>query len=123
MTINEAKERISEEFMSKYREWLKDYAEMTERDYGKKYGWQKNPEIEAKDNLKSVIRFQKYIFSGRWLPEWEKAGYDRETIWQLSREKFLSNQEYSNWNARMTGRTSFYYISQAKAKEIYKAYK
>lgn len=123
MTTAEARAKISEEFMSKFYEWLKDYEEMPYRDYGWKYGWQKNPEVEAKDNIKSLVRFQKYIFSGRWEPEWVRAGYDRNTIWELHREGFLSYQMYSNWNARATGKTDFYYISQKTAKEIYKASK
>lgn len=123
MTTTEARAKISEEFMSRYFEWLKDYEEMADMDYGRKYGWQRNPEIEAKDNMKSLIRFQKYMFSGRWLQEWEKAGYDRKTIWDLNREGFLSYQMYSNWNARASGRTDFYYISQKTAKEIYKGSK
>lgn len=120
MTTTEAKAKICEEFLTRFYEWLDDYAEMPDKEYGRKYGWQKNPEIEATDNIKSLVRFQKYIFQGRYTPEWEKAGYPREIIWQLSRDGFLSNQEYSNWNARATGRTSFYYISQKTAKQIYK---
>lgn len=120
MTTTEARAQISEEFMSMFHGWLQDYAEMPDLDYGRKYGWQKNPEVEAKDNIKSLVRFQKYIFAGRWLPEWEKKGYDRKTIWDLNRDGFLSYQMYSNWNARASGKTDFYYISQKTAKEIYK---
>lgn len=123
MTTAEAKAKIGDEFIRRFYEWLDDYDNMPDREYGRKYGWLKNPEVESKDNIKSLIRFQKYIFSGRWLPEWEREGYERNTIWDLNREGFLSYQEYSNWNARATGRTDFYYISQKTAKEIYKASK
>ena len=123
MTTAEAKERISQEFLSKYREWLTDYADMPNMDYGRKYGWQKNPELTMKDSIKAVTHFQKYIFSGRWLPAWEREGYDRRIIWELNREGFLSYQMYSNWTARHTGKTDFYYISQKNAKEIWKVEK
>lgn len=122
MAVREARVRIAQEFMDKFYEWLDDLDKMPDYEYGRKYGWQKSQKA-IKDNLKGVTTFQKYIFSGRWLPQWERAGYDKSDIWELSREKFLSNVEYSNWEARQTGRTSFYFISQARAKEIYKAYK
>lgn len=121
MTTNEAKEKICAEFIDKFHEWISDYADMPDAEYGRKYGWQKNPEIPAKNDMKSLMRFQKYIFSGMWLPAWEKAGYERNVIWDLHREGFLSYQMYSNWTARHTGRTDFYYISQKTAKDIYKA--
>ena len=124
MTAIEAKERICEEFLAAYREWLADRHELSDMEYGKKYGWQKSERLMSmKDNLQAVSFFQKYIFTGRWLPAWEKVGYDRNAIWDLHREGFLSYQMYSNWQARATGRTDFYYISQKTAKEIYKAAK
>lgn len=121
--VEEARAKIAAEFMSKYREWFDDYHSMQEREYANKYGYGRNPELEVKDNLKAVTMFQKYIFAGRWLPEWEKAGYSKYVLWDLIHAGFLSEQEYSNWNARATGRTNFYYISQRMAKEIYKASK
>ena len=117
----EARERISNEFMDRYRQWLKDYIELNDHDYGWKYGWQKNKNKPVlKDCIKTLMTFQQYIFSGRYLPDWEKSGYDRHVIWQLYHDRFLSNKEYSNWQARSTGRTSLYFISQATAKAIYK---
>lgn len=123
MTTTEARARISEEFMSRFHEWLDDYAEMPDMEYGRKYGWAKNPEVEAKNDMKSLIRFQKYIFSGLWDYQWVKLGYEQRTLWELKKEGFLSYQMYSNWEARATGKTDFYYISQKTAKEIYKASK
>lgn len=122
MATQETKERICNEFMSKYREWLNDAAHMDEYDYSRKYGYKK-PEAEYKDNLKEVTLFQKYFFAGRYLPAWEKAGYDRADIYALHREGFLSYDYDSSWKARQLKKTDFYYISQKTAKEIYKAYR
>ena len=124
MTAAEAKERICREFLDTYREWFSDRLDLTDMEYGRKYGWQKSERLMSlKDNLQAVTFFQQYIFTGRWLPAWEKAGYDRRVIWELSNEGFLSYKYYSNWQARHTGRTDFYYLSQKTAKEIYKAAK
>lgn len=120
MSTNEVKERICQEYIAKYHEWLTDYAEMPDLEYGMKYGWQKNPELIVKDSIKAITYFQKYIFSGRWLPAWEREGYDRRSIWDLNREGFLSYQEYGNWTARATGRTDFYFISQKTARQIWR---
>ena len=123
MTTDEARVKISEEFMNRFYQWIADYAEMPDKDYGWKYGFLKNPNIEAEDSINSLIRFQKYIFNGRWLPDWDRIGYDKHVIWELNREGFLSHQMYSNWTARHSGQTDFFYISQKTAKEIYRASK
>lgn len=122
MTTAEAKENISKEFIGKYNEWLNDLAELPEYEYGKKYGYCK-PETETKDNLKAVELFQKYIFNGRYLPKWEECGYNKQIIWQLYNEGFLSYEYNSSWTARHMGRSDFYYITKATAKAIYKGEK
>lgn len=115
MTASEAKQRIKEEFMQKYYEWLNDYVNLSNHDYGWKYGWQKNGK-QYKDNQSSVIVFVKYMFSAfRTDDEWEKAGYEREVIHQLNREGFLSDTT-RRW-------VRYRYISQATAKQIYKEMK
>lgn len=128
MTGLEAKKAISKEFMEKYYEFVEDVRTKPEndRDFAWKYGYVLTANIKdrfGKDNQTNLVFFQKYIFSGRWLPEWEKIGYAKEIIWQLHRDGFLSYQMYSNWNARASGKTNFYYISQKTAIEIYKDYK
>lgn len=120
--IEEAKAKMESEFMSKYAAWLDDFENLSDRDYGRKYGWTKSKSF-CGDCLKSVVLFQKYIWSGRWMCDWEKAGYDKKVIWQLANEKYLSHSYYSNWHARATGHTDFYYFSQVMAKQIYKAHK
>ena len=122
MTTIEAKQMIGKELIDSFEEWRKDYDEMEDTAFGKKYGWGKG-ENKPKDTFESLKHFMDLIFGGRWLPLWVKAGYPRDVIIELAREKWLSYQEYSNWNARHTGRTEWYYISQRTAREIWKAYK
>lgn len=122
MTTIEAKGKISLELMDSFREWLRDWDELTDSEFGTKYNYGKG-QIKTKYNFEGLKHFMDYEFCGRWLPHWIKEGYPREVIWDLHREKWLSFQEYSNWHARATGRTAFYYISQRTAREIWKEYK
>lgn len=115
MTAAEAKVKISEEFMNKFYEWLEDEKNLSDHDFGWKYGWCK-PKKLHKDNLKAVTAFQTYIFcSYRNNEQWEKAGYERRVIWELCHESFLS-EKMEKWH-------TYYYISQRTAKQIYKEYK
>ena len=124
MEIREAKMQIAKEFISKYTEWLNDYnnPEMLEREYGKKYGWGKDT-VEMKDTQKSMLWFQSHVFSGKYISNWKNDGIDLPTLVELHRSGFLSYDYCSSHRARMLGKTDFYYSNQAKAKEIYKAYK
>ena len=129
--INEAKAMIEKEFIDRFYEFIQDVKTMDTltagAEFSKKYGLFGRDESfkinHSKDTQKNLLWFQANIFSGRWETNWKKAGYDPRTIWLLHRDGFLSLQEYSNGMARATGRTSFYYISQATAKQIYKQYK
>jgi hypothetical protein len=126
MTLEEARKKIEQEFMNKYYEFLKDVTELNDKDFGRKYGVTLSEEGKkkySKDSQASVISFQKNIFCGRYLPHWIEVGFEKHTIWQLHKIGFLSYQWIYNSNAIAMGRTDFYYISQATAKEIYKAYK
>ena len=124
MELKEAKLQIAKEFIDKYLEWLNDYNnhEMPERDYNWKYGWGKGSP-EMKDTQKSMLWFRGHIYSGKYTWSWKEAGIDRCTLVELHRAGFLSYDYCSSYRARMLGKTDFYYISQNKAKEIYKAYK
>ena len=122
MTTIEAKEMISRELINSFLEYIKDWDEMPDFEYGQKYGWGKGSN-KPKLNFEGLKHFMDLIFGGRWLPHWVKAGYPREIIFDLHREGWLSYQQYSNWNARATGRTDWYYIPQRTAREIWKAYK
>ena len=46
MEIKEAKLKIASEFIAKYLEWMNDHnnADMTDSDYGRKYGWGRSAE-------------------------------------------------------------------------------
>lgn len=121
MTINESKLKIAGEFIAKYLEWLADHnnTELSDREYGRKYGWCKHTE-PMKDTQKTMIWFQGHIFSGKYLNQWKAEGIDP---FELYRADFLSYDCCTSHKARMLGKTDFFYISQSKAKEIYKAYK
>lgn len=113
--IEETKAKVSEEFVRRFYEWLKDEAEMSDSDYGRKYGYSK-PKEPHKDNVKAVMVFQKYMFCAcRNLCEWEDKGYNGDAIYELRKQGFLSEQ-LSKWK-------TYYYISQKTAKQIYKEYK
>ena len=116
MTIAEAREAIKKEFMDGYYEWLKDEAEMPEDEYGRKYGWGKGE--THKDNFDSVKVYMEYFFAGRYLPGWERAGYSKEVIRELHSEGFLSYKWYQSYQARIRGKSDFYYISQKVARAI-----
>lgn len=120
MTLEEAKAKIGQELISGFREWLNDLETLPEDEYGRKYGWGKGA-VKQTDSYKSLKVYMEYFFTGRYLHGWVNAGYEKETIYELNREGFLSYQNYSNWKARQTGRTEWYYIPQRTAKEIYKA--
>ena len=122
MTTAEAREAIKKEFMDGFYEWLKDEAEMPEEEYGRKYGWGKGAELH-KDNFDSVKVYMEYIFAGRYLPGWERAGYSKEIIWELHHDGFLSYKWYQSYQARIRGKSDFYYINQKVARQIYKELK
>lgn len=112
MTAAEAQERIKEEFIRRYYEWLDDERNLSDHDYGWKYGWLKGPEPH-RDNQKSVMVFQSYMFCAyRRAEDWEDQGIPRQLIWQLVREGFLSEE--------LKKRTTYYFISQRTAKALYK---
>ena len=115
MTTDEARTKISEQFISGYYEWLDDIKKLSDHDYGWKYGWGK-PQTEIKDNQTAIIKYQKFM-NCLWgtSKTWESRGYERQLVWSLVREKFLSEQ--------LKKRETYYYISQNTAKQIYKAHK
>lgn len=118
MTLPEAKEKISRELMEGFHDYLRDWDDLPNDEYGRKYGWGKGT-VRPKDTFESLKSYMDLIFGGRWLPGWVKAGYPREVIIELHHEKWLSYQEYSNWRARHTGHTDWYYIPQRTAREIW----
>lgn len=120
MTTAEAKTKITEEMHEGFLEWLKDLEGMSENDFGKKYGWIMNKEKQYGFDLRSFLVYREYFFLGRYIPYWEKAGYERQAIYDLHKEKWLSYTYYSNWKARASNRTEWYFIPVRTAKEIWK---
>lgn len=126
MDTKEAKMIIAKEFIVKYLEWLRDYndTELADKDYGWKYGWRRGAVAEMKDTQKSMLWFLGHIYRGRYIQGWKKEhGFDLQLLVALNREGFLSYDFCTSTRARLMGQADFYYISQNKAKEIYKAYK
>lgn len=118
MTAQEARQAITREFINGFHEWLKDEKEMPDSEYGRKYGWGKGTVLHT-DNYKSFTVYIDNFFGGRYLPGWVRQGYDREVIWELQREGFLSYKSYTNWDARMRGLTDWFYINRRTAWAIY----
>lgn len=111
MTILEAKTKLTSEFIARYNEWFADLSNLSDTDYGKKYGWAK-PEKATKKNQASFLYFGKFIFSayGEFI-EWVNAGYDRELIFALNENGFLGCKT-KDWK-------KYFFISQAAIKQIY----
>ena len=129
MTIEEARKKIEQEFIDRYYEFLEDMKNTKEEDkeFGRKYGFYfvdaERIKKYRKDNQTTLMYFQREVFCGRWSQKWNAEGIDNRTLWALKESGFLSYKYYCNRNARATGCQEFYYINQATAKEIYKAYK
>jgi len=110
---------IKLEFIRRYGNWLVDQVTMENREYGRKYGWVK-PETPYGDSLKAVVYFQKNIYDGHWLQDWEKMGVEKEVLWDLTAAGEISMKQWTNRQARYSGRTDKFFFSQKKAKEIWK---
>lgn len=122
MTLNEAKVQIASEFIERYQIWLNNRNTMPKDEYAKKYGCLKNDE-EVKDIQKSMLWFQKHIFNGKFSNNWKKSGISGNVLFELSDIGFLSFKTDSSWLAQQFKETDFFFINQATAKKIYKAYK
>ena len=119
MTIQDAKEAIKKEFIERYNQWLSDRTELSDQEYGKKYGWQKSERLMSlKDNLTAVAFFQKYIFCGKTVDGWERSGIDKKAIWALA-----GQDGWLSVNEGHYRRPTYYYITQQRAKEIWKGEK
>lgn len=119
MNVEGLKKLVAEEMVQKFREWLDDYTKMSDREYGRKYGWGRTDK-QYTFNKESFMVFHKYFFNGRYIQGWLKAGYTPESIYALHLEKFLSYKYYSNWSAKQTGHSEWYYISKRTAGQIWK---
>lgn len=122
MTTEEAKALIAKDFIEGFTEWLKDEREMSEDEYGRKYGFGKGMHRHD-DSYKSFTIFLDDIYCGRYIQGWNKVGYESRVIYALHKEGFLSYKLYTNWDARMRHREDFYYINRKTAKTIHNQYK
>lgn len=126
--LEQAWEKIVNEFMYRYLDFIRDvleYDDSNSRDFAWKYGFTLTAEGKqkySKDNQKTLAFFQRRVFSGRFLPAWEKEGFNKYTIWGLHNEGLLSCDSNYSWQARQTGNTDFYYISQRTACAIRKKF-
>ena len=130
--IAETKSKICDEFIGRFHEFISDVTnlisgEMTEFNFGKKYGFTfRTPEIakkHIKENLTNIAFFQKNVFCGKYTKGWENSGYNIRVVWKLKDEGFLSYDYNYSSRARADGKTDFFYISQETAKKIFKEYK
>lgn len=117
-----ARQTITTTFLHRFDQWLKDEQDMPDREYAKKYGIYKSTE-KHRDNLKAVGYFQKNIWSGHWLQTWESQGLEKDALYDLLNEGFISRTLYSNYMARTSGREEFFYLNQKKAKQIWKEHR
>lgn len=109
-----AVETIKAEFMARYEEWLNDLRNLNDHDFGWKYGWQRSERTRnLKDNLTAVAIFQQYFYPMRTYEKLEKdVNVPRQIIWALARDGWISESTRD--------RKAYYFISQKRAKEIWK---
>lgn len=122
MTTEEAKAMIAKEFIDGFTQWLKDEKEMPEDEYGRKYGWGKAKQLHD-DSYKSFTVYVDYMFGGRYIQGWNKAGYESRVIYDLHKEGYLSYKAYYNSYALAHKQTEWYYINRKTAKTIHNQYK
>lgn len=116
MTNEEAKVIIKDYVMNKYSTWMQDMTDLTDKEFGYKYGWSKPKSFpNYKDSIKAVTDFQKYFFDGATAEGWEKIGVDRQTVWSLKREGWLS--EWQSWKSNSK---TVYFLTQQRMKEIWR---
>lgn len=115
MTADEAKAIIKKEVIDRYEQWMTDRFALNDYEYGRKYGWQKSETLMSlKDSIKAVTLFQKYIFSGKTIEGWKRSGVEDKAVWALCRDGFLSVKDGNH------RRPTYYYITQDRAKEIWR---
>lgn len=118
MNKEEAKAKITAEFITRYNQWLEDKDNLPEIDYARKYPTYSERIRTLKDNFTAVAYFQSNVYNGKWKYQWVNEGYDFSDLMQLVREGFLSITEYTNRYKHPD--TARFYLSQKTAKEIWK---
>ena len=121
--INEAKEKVSKIFMDKFYEFIDDVKETNGqgKDFAWKYGFTIRPEFVekyTKNTITTVTKFASKVFDGGTIDFWTKQGIQKEMIWELVAEGFLSRN--SPWRSNSK---TFYFLKQDTVKKIFKQYK
>lgn len=121
--INEAKEKISKIFMDKFYEFIDDVKNTRgdEKDFAWKYGFTIRPEFVekwTKNTMTNATKFASQVFDGGTIDFWTNNGFEKEMIWELVKEGFLS--EFTGWRSNSK---TFYFLSQDTIKKIFKMYK
>jgi hypothetical protein len=121
--INEFKEKVSELFMDKFYEFIDDVKETRGdgKDFAWKYGFTIRPKfIEkwTKNTMTNANKFASQVFNGGTIDFWMNNGLEKEMIWKLVSEGFLS--ESTAWKS---GSKTFYFLKQDIIKEIFKQYR
>ena len=121
--INKAKEKISTIFIGKFYEFIDDVKETRGdgKEFSWKYGFTIRPEfIEkwTKNTMTNANKFASQVFNGGTIDFWMNNGFEKEMIWKLVSEGFLS--EFTGWKS---GSKTFYFLKQDTIKEIFKQYR
>lgn len=118
MTTAEVKERLANEFIAEYYEWLTDLNELPDSEYFRKYVVK--PMEQMKDNQKALLYFQ-MRFGEKRLETYERNGYKQEDLMELAKDGFITYEYYWGRKAKNTGHAGAWFkIPQRIAKQIYK---
>lgn len=118
MTVYEAFDKICNEFIDRYHEWLQDERDLSEFDYFAKYGFVRPINLHQ-DNVESLVIFQQHVFCGRYLSKWKKYGYTAKIMRELHRSGFLKYQKDPRFWSMLCSKRHIYYIDLPTAKQIW----
>lgn len=121
--INDGKNKVAKIFIDKFYEFIEDLKNTngTGYEFSRKYGATFHPESvekHTKNTLTNATWFSSQFFNGGNIDFWTKNGFEKELIWELVKEGFLS--EFTSWRS---GSKTFYYIKQDTVKDIFRNYK
>ncbi len=121
--INEAKEKVSKIFMDKFYEFIDD-VENTRgngKDFAWKYGFTIRPEFVekwTKNTMTNAAKFASQVFDGGTIDFWMNNGFEKEMIWKLVADGFLSQS--TRWKSNSK---TFYFLRKDTINKIFKAHK
>lgn len=109
---------------SKYIEYHNDVENLSDRDFGKKWGYGKPSSdfLSNKGKYSYFANWCNHFVVGNYDYMWKKLGlYD--DIKRNQQSGYVSYQYYSNWQARQLGQQNYYWVNKKGQKIIYKLYK